>query len=203
MKTYARWQFVQFTALAALAACALGARAQQTSSPQPADAATQSPPINHESSTVAEVLTADDGGYRMRGYVVNWRSSRVFVSGAPTEPRQPGANLDLTVYRSNLNGLHRLRFAIAEPGDGADVAQDEERNSEVSITSGTAKVEDVLTTESDGYRFTAYLVKWHERRVAVVDPLLHAPHAVGDQINFRVLHTGADANRQLSFGLSD
>jgi len=60
-----------------------------------------------------------------------------------------------------------------------------------------------VSVENDGYRFTAYLVNWHDRRVAVVDPLLHPPHAVGDKINFQVIHTGANENRQLSFGLSD
>jgi hypothetical protein len=162
-----------------------------------------SPPINHESGTIDEVLTAEDGGYRMRGYVVNWRSARIFVSGAPAEPRQPGASLDLTVYRSGINGQRSLRFAVTQLGDDASVAQDEGRNSQVSITSGTAKVEDVLTAESDGYRFIAYLVSWHDHRVAVVDPLLHTPHAVGDQIDFRVFHTGANENRQLSFSVSD
>jgi len=161
------------------------------------------PPINHESGTIDEVLTAEDSGYRMRGYVVTWRSARVFVSGAPTEPRQTGAGIDLTVYRSAINGQRALRFAITQLGDDASVAQDEARNAEVSITSGTAKVEDVLTADSDGYRFIAYLVNWHDRHVAVVDPLLHPPHAVGDQIDFRVYHTGANENRQLSFAMGD
>jgi hypothetical protein len=161
------------------------------------------PPINHESGTIDEVLTAEDSGYRMRGYVVTWRSARVFVSGAPTEPRQTGAGIDLTVYRSAINGQRALRFAITQLGDDASVAQDEARNAEVSITSGTAKVEDVLTADSDGYRFIAYVVNWHDRHVAVVDPLLHPPHAVGDQIDFRVYHTGANENRQLSFAMGD
>lgn len=202
MKTHTRFEIVKFTFLAC-SVCAFAAQAQQAPPVQPSDASALTPPINHESGTVVEVLTAEDGGYRMRGYVVNWRSARVFVSGAPAEPRQPGANLDLTVYRSNVNGHRNLRFAIAQPGDDESVAQDEGRNSEVSITSGTAKVEEVLTAENDAYRFTAYLVNWHNRRVAVVDPLLHAPHAVGDQIDFQVLHTGANENRQLSFGLAD
>ncbi len=109
----------------------------------------------------------------------------------------------MTVYRSSANGPRRLRFAITQSGDDASVAQDEGRNAEVAITSGTAKVDEVLTAENDGYRFTAYLVSWHDHRVAVVDPLVHAPHAVGDKIDFRVFHTGANENRQLSFALSD
>ncbi len=183
--------------------CAAAAQGQQAPAVPPSDSSALSPPVNHESGTIDEVLTAEDAGYRMRGYVVNWRSARVFVSGAPAEPRQPGGSLDLTVYRSNVNGQRALRFAITQLGDDDSVAQDEGRNAQVSITSGTAKVEDVLTAESGGYRFTAYLVNWHDKRVAVVDPLLHTAHAVGDQIDFRVYHTGANENRQLSFSLSD
>ena len=203
MKTYPAAKFVRFTPILLLAICALSARSQQAPALQSGEPSPLAPPINHESGTIDEVLTAEDGGYRMRGYVVNWRSARVFVSGAPAEPRQPGASLDLTVYRSSVNGQHSLRFAITQLGDDASVAEDEGRNSQVSITSGTAKVEDVLQADSDGYRFLAYLVSWHDRRVAVVDPLLHGTHAVGDQIDFRVFHTGASENRQLSFAVSD
>jgi hypothetical protein len=46
-------------------------------------------------------------------------------------------------------------------------------------------------------------VSWHDKRIAVVDPLLHTPKAVGDQIDFRVFHTGASDNQQLSFALSE
>jgi hypothetical protein len=203
MKTPVRWQFVIVTQFLLGAVCTLPAQAQQAPTIQSGEPSTLSPTINHESGTIDEVLTAEDGGYRMQGYVVNWRSSRVFVSGAPAEPRQPGASLDLTVYRTGVNGQGSLRFAVTQVGDDASVAQDEGRNAQVTITSGTAKVEDVLKADSDGYHFIAYLVSWHDRHVAVVDPFLHTPHAVGDQIDFRVYHTGANENRQLSFAMGD
>jgi hypothetical protein len=167
-----------------------------------ADASVLAPPINHESGIISDVLTADDGGYRMRGYIVTWRGSRVFVSGSAAEPLQSGTSVDFTVYRSSLNGQRGLRFLVAQAGGDANVAQDESQNSQVSITSGTAKVEDVLAADNDGYSFVAYLVNWHDSRVAVVDPLLHTPKVVGDQIDFHVFHTGTEGNRQLSFALS-
>jgi hypothetical protein len=167
-----------------------------------ADTSALSPAINHESGTIDEVLSADDGGYLMRGYIVTWRGSRVFVSGPPSEPLQIGATLDFTVYRTSINGQRGLRFLVAQAGGDSNVAQDESRNSEVSITSATAKVEQVLAADNDGYSFVAYLVTWHDRRVAVVDPLVHTPKVAGDQIDFRVFHTGANDNRQLSFALS-
>jgi hypothetical protein len=201
MKTYKTSRLVNIT-IVVTAACAQVVCAQ-TPAAHPAEASALSPPINHESGTISEVLTADDGGYRMRGYVVAWRGSRVFVLGSAADPRPSGAPVDFTVYRSNLNGKRGLRFQVAQPGDDATVAQDESRNSQVSITSGTAKVEDVLAADNDGYSFVAYLVSWHDKRIAVVDPLLHTPKAVGDQIDFRVFHTGASDNQQLSFALSE
>jgi hypothetical protein len=203
MKAHFLPRLVKITTLILSSAWVYPVPAQQPATNQPAEPSVLSPPINHESGTIEEVLTADDGGYRMRGYVVNWRGSRVFVSGAPAEPRQTGASLDFSVYRSSVNGQRGLRFAITQMGDDTSVAQDEGRNSQVSITSGTAKVEDVLTADNDGYRFIAYLVSWHDKRIAVVDPLLHGARSVGDQIDFRVFHTGASENRQLSFALSD
>ena len=175
----------------------------QTPTTQPAPSSVLAPPINHESGTIDDVLTAEDGGYRMRGYIVTWRGSKIFVAGDAAEPRQVGAALDFTVYRSAINGQRGLRFAVASPGDDTTVAQDESRNSQVSITSGTAKVEQVLAADNDGYSFVAYLVNWHDRRVVVVDPSLHTPKAIGDQIDFRVFHTGAGENRQLSFSLGN
>ena len=203
MKSHFWLRLVKITTLIISSSWAYPVPAQQAPAIRPAEPSVLSPPINHENGVIEEVLTADDGGYRMRGYVVNWRGSRVFVSGAPAEPRQAGANLDFTVYRTSVNGQRSLRFAIAQIGDDASVAQDEGRNAQVSITSGTAKVEDVLTADNDGYRFVAYLVNWHDKRVVVVDPLLHAARSAGDQIDFRVFHTGASENRQLSFALSD
>lgn len=202
MKTYLSSRLVRITTVL-LSAAWVPATLAQTPTTQPSTPSLLAPPINHESGTITEVLTAEDGGYRMRGYIVSWRAARVFVAGAAADPRQVGGSLDFTVYRSALNGQRGLRFAVVQPGDDATVAQDESRNSQVSITSGTAKVEEVLAADNDGYSFVAYLVNWHDRRVAVVDPSLHTPKAVGDQIDFRVFHTGANENRQLSFALSE
>jgi hypothetical protein len=181
-------RLVRITTLLIIGAFTQAAVAQSPAG-QSADASALSPPINHESGTIDEVLTAEDGGYRMRAYVVTWRGSRVLVLGSPADPRQSGATVDFTVYRSNLNGKRGLRFEVSQPGDDATVAQDESRNAEVSITAGTAKVEDVLAVDNDGYSFVAYLVSWHDKRVAVVDPFLHTPKAVGEQIDFRVFRT--------------
>ena len=186
-----------------MSAAWLPAARAQTAAVPAADASAASPPLNHESGTISEVFTAEDGGYRMRGYIVTWRGSRIFVSGQAADPRPVGAPLEFTVFRSSVHGQRGLRFAVAQPGDDSNVAEDESRNAHVSITSGTSKVDEVLAIDNDGYSFVAYLVNWHDKRVVVVDPLLHTPKAVGDRIDFRVLHTGANDNRQLSFSLGE
>jgi len=185
-----------------MSAAGLNTAFAQTPADPTVDTSTLSPPVNHESGTVDEVLSANDGGYQMRGYIVTWHGSRVFVSGSPAAPLTKGANVDFTVYRSSVNGQRGLRFVVAPSGGDANVAQDESDNSQVSITSGRAKVQAVLAADNDGYSFVAYLVNWHDQRVAVVDPSLHTPKVAGDKIDFRVFHTGANDNRQLSFALS-
>ena len=201
MKTNKSMRIVRITTLLLGAVC-LPAFAQTPAMPS-ADSSALAPPANHESSTISDVLTAEDGGYRMRGYIVTWHGARIFVAGVATDPRPVGAPLDFTVFRSSVHGQRGLRFAVSQPGDDANVAEDESRNAHVSITSGTSKVEEVFAVDNDGYSFVAYLVSWHDKRVVVVDPSLHKPKAVGDQIDFQVLHTGANENRQLSFSLGE
>jgi hypothetical protein len=201
MKTYSAWPLAAVAILFTNAAGLYTASAQTPADPA-AGTSALAPPANHESGTIDQVLTANDGGYQMRSYIVTWRGSRVLVSGSPAAPLTSGANLEFTVYRSSVNGQRGLRFVVAPSGGDANVAQDESDNSQVSITSGTAKVQDVLAADDDGYSFVAYLVNWHDQRVAVVDPSLHTPKVAGDKIDFRVFHTGAPDNRQLSFALS-
>ena len=180
---------------------AAAAWSQQTLS-VPADAATSAPAVNHESGTIEEVLTVEDKGFRMRGYIVHWRDSRIFVAGSAEEPRHAGDTVDFRVYR-NPNGHGALRFSTSQTDPDANVAADESKNARVAVTAGTSKVDDVLLADNDGYHFKAYAVMWHDTRIVVVDPLLHATHAVSDQITFKVLHTGANDNQQLAFALDE
>jgi hypothetical protein len=185
--------------------CAMSAG--QACAQQPVRAAREipslAPPVNHESGTIREVLTVQDAGYRQIGYVVQWRDSQIFVTGASTEPHRVGDNLDFTVYRMVAGGRKMLRFAANQSQSETSSERDESESAHASITSGSAPVENSLVAESDGYRFAAYEVMWHGMRVVVVDPLQNAVYKVGDRINFGVLRSGAGDERLLAFTLNE
>jgi hypothetical protein len=159
------------------------------------------PPINHEVGRIDEVITAADEGYRFRAYVLTWRSMRIVVAGDPDQSYVTGDNLDLLVYRSEENGRRVLRFATNTSASSENVVDHESIASSASITMGTAHIEDIVSADSDSYRFEGYFVNWHDKRVFVVDPQSAPAHAVGETINFRVLRTGLGATQRLSFSL--
>lgn len=189
--------------IAVLCAVISGHAGAQQPARSAAEMSALAPPVNHESGTISEVLTAQDSGFRQIGYVVRWRDSQVFVSGSLTAPRGVGENLDFTVYRTVAGGRKILRFAVNEPQSDTSGEREEAESSHASITSGGAPIEDSLIAENDGYRFAAYQVRWHGMRVMVVDPLQKSVYKTGDTINFRVLRSGAGEERLLAFALSD
>ena len=67
------------------------------------------------------------------------------------------------------------------------------------MTQETATVEEALSLQSDGYRYVAYIVKWHGARVAVSDAFSNTSYAVGDRINFPASRATSSSGRQLSF----
>ena len=161
-----------------------------------------SPPVNHESAPILEVLKAQEQGFRVRGYVVRWRDSRVYVSGSPDDPRAAGENLDFTVYRLNVEGHNILRFSANPSEANANDASTDAEQSRASITLGAAKIDEVMDAENGGYRFIAYKVMWHDMPVMIVDSG-HPLRTVGERINFRVLHSGAADNKLLVFSAGD
>lgn len=159
------------------------------------------PPVNHEAGRIDEVITAADAGYRFRGYVLTWRSMRIVVAGDPDQSYANGDNLDFVVYRSEVEGRRVLRFLTNTPDSSENIVDHESTGSSASVTMGTARIEDVVSADSDGYRFEGYFVNWHEKRVFVVDPLSAPARAIGETLNFRVLRTGLGATQRLSFSL--
>jgi hypothetical protein len=160
-----------------------------------------SPPVNHESGRIEEVVTAADDGARYRGYVLTWRSMRVVVAGAPDESYMPGDNLDVVVYRTEVNGHEVLRFRTSQPASNENDVDRESTSSQISMTLGTARIEETVSAESDGYRFLGYFVTWHAQRAFLVDPQSAPIRTVGESIDFRVFRTGVGASRRLSFSL--
>src|SRR5580658_4665700 len=96
--------------LVVLCAFPLAAFAQQT---RP-ESVPLSPPVNHESGLISDVLIARDGDYRQVGSIVRWRDAQIFVSSAPGRVPRQGENLDFTVYRSMHGGRKVLRFETSQ-----------------------------------------------------------------------------------------
>jgi hypothetical protein len=174
----------------------MGAKAQEPVTQLPL-----SPPINHESGRVEEVITAVDDGARQQAYVLIWRSMRVVVAGTPDEAYRAGDDLDVLVYRTEANGHKVLRFAANPSASDENVVDRDSAESGASMTLGTARIEETVSAESDGYRFLGYFVTWHDKRVFVVDPQSAPIRAVGETINFRVWRTRVGAAQRLSFSL--
>jgi hypothetical protein len=162
---------------------------------------TLAPPVNHETGRIEKVLTGSDDGYRFREYVLAWRSTHIVVAGSPDESRSPGDDLDVVVYRSEVNGRKVLRFESRPSDSNEDVVDFDSTASTASITLGTARIEDTVSADSDGYQFAGYFVTWHDQRVFIVDPQSTPTRAIGETINFRVVRTGAGSSRRLSFSL--
>jgi hypothetical protein len=191
-----RMRWLSVALVCGTAILSVGANAQA-----PGSQNSLSPPVNHEVGRVEEVITAADDGYRFRGYVLTWRSMRIVVAGAPDESHVAGDNLDVVVYRNEVNGHRVLRFESKSGASNENVVDRESTNSSASITLGTARIEDTVSAESDGYRFVGYFVPWHNQRVFVVDSQSPPTRATGETINFRVLRTGLGASQRLSFSL--
>jgi len=68
-----------------------------------------------------------------------------------------------------------------------------------AFTKENAVVEEVVSAVDDGYRFRAYVVRWHGARVLVSDLLAESNGAVGDTIHFMVGRNDAGGVRFLSF----
>jgi hypothetical protein len=160
-----------------------------------------SPPINHESGRVEEIITAADDGFRFRGYVLLWRSTRIVVAGAPEESYRSGDNLEVVVSRAEVNGHKVLRFAAGPSDSNENVVDRESTNSSASMTLGRSRIEETISAESEGYRFVGYFVRWHDQRVFVADPQSAAARAIGETIDFQVWRTGRGLSQRLSFSL--
>jgi alkylated DNA nucleotide flippase Atl1 len=179
--------------------CSIVAIGADVQSPTPSPAL--SPPVNHETARIEQVITATDNGFRARQYVVTWRAMRIVVAGTPENARMAGDNLDIVVYRSDVNGHKVLRFETTPSTSNENVADADSEASRASVTLGSAPIEASLSAESDGYQFVGYFVTWHNQRVFVVDPKSAPARGQGEIINFHVVHKGAGANQRLWFSL--
>jgi hypothetical protein len=146
---------------------------------------------------VEEVLRTNVDGFGYTAYVLNSLGARIVVDDIPGAiPHRVGDQVSFVSQRitgPKSSGPGILRF---EPSAPEAVKLDDVN---LSMTQETATVAEVLTTQTDGYRYVAYIVNWHGARVAVSDALSNTSYAVGDQINFPASRATSPSGRQLSF----
>lgn len=150
-----------------------------------------------QAGVVEEVLRTNVDGFGYTAYVLNSLGARIVVDEVPGAiPRRVGDQVLFVSQRivspkSSAPGILRFEPSAPEAVKQYDV--------NMSTTQETATVAEVLTMQTDGYRYVAYIVNWHGARVAVSDALSNTSYAVGEQINFPASRATSPDGRQLSF----
>jgi hypothetical protein len=152
---------------------------------------------SQQTGVVEEVLSTNVDGFGYTAYVLNSLGARIVVEDLPGAiPQRVGDQVTFVSQRmaspnSSQPGI--LSFAPSAP----EAPKQEDIN--LSLTQESATVAEVLTTQTDGYRYVAYIVNWHGARVAVSDALASTNYAVGDLISFPASRASSPSGRQLSF----
>lgn len=188
-----------------LTVCSIGvlsAEAGQSADPQsPAtQAQTSSPAFTHETAVIEEVIAAVDDGYQFRACVVRWHGTRVLVSDPLANSHGGvGDSIHFIASRHDVDGMRLLSFTSVDRDPDRHRSAPRKEDPDSSSTSETATIDEVLSAEDGGYRFTAYLATWHGTRIAVSDPLARSAGVIGGPVTFEAMHTGAAGERLLSF----
>jgi hypothetical protein len=155
-----------------------------------------------ESAVVEEVIPANYGDYQYRDYIIRWHGNRVVVTNPMCISRHVvGETIPVVVSRSSVDGDQVLRFRnieryVPRPDDRPPTTDTHES----IMDTGTGTVEEVLTAEDESFHFAAYLVKWRDSRIAIVDSA-QAHFAAGDSIEFAIAGTSMANNRGVYFFL--
>jgi hypothetical protein len=157
------------------------------------------PSSSTQTGVIEEILTTSVEGYGYTAYVVRSLGSRVVVDDtADAKSHSVGDEVSLVVSRLSVAlGQGALTIALKTASESGDVPA----AMQMTMTNDTATVEEILTTETNGYRFMAYIVKWNGARVAISDVFATTHYAVGDRITFPVARSESAGRRQLRFML--
>jgi len=192
-------------ALATSASILMRAHAQTIAAVPTDSVPAASAPITQVSSTHASAVIEDDietveDGYRFNAYVVRWHGVRVVVSDPTSQGHLAvGDTLHFIAGRSEIiKGQRMLSFLSTEREAGSGDPAGLDATSSTARTE-TSIVEEVLTAQDEGYLFTAYIVRWQGKRVAVIDMQSSPPHMVGDQIDLVVMRMSPMGRKVLAF----
>jgi hypothetical protein len=167
--------------------------AENTAQPQ-----RQTQPTKTEhTGVIEEVLKMTDDGFGYTAYILNALGARIVVDDVPGAlPHRLGDQISFLSQRIDNPDSSRPGMLRFEP---IALEADKQEDVNLSQTQETATVDEVLSMQTDGYRYVAYIVKWHGARVAVSDVLSNTSYAVGDRINFPASRAASPEGRQLSF----
>jgi hypothetical protein len=174
--------------------------AQQASAPGTGNDASAAKPFPKTlSAAVEEVVASEDAGYKAIGYVVRWRGTRVLVDDPLARSRlSVGDSVNFFVSHHDVADNNRLlSFTFMGPPCKCDGKSRQSAPTQIGNSgakSAVGLVEEVLSTEEDGYRFVAYIVQAQGARIAVSDPLAQSHHVVGENISFLAMSNSAAGN---------
>jgi hypothetical protein len=196
------WILATLVAPASISASAQpqDATAAQAASVPVAAATIAQPSSTRANAVIEDVIEAVDDGYRFNAYVVRWHGVRVVVSDPTSQGHLAvGDTLHFIAGHSDvIKGQRMLSFISTEhDANSSDHAGLSAASS--AVQSETSTVEEVLTAQEDGYQFTAYIIRWQGKRVAVIDMQSSPPQAVGDQIDLVVMRMAPMGRKVLGF----
>jgi hypothetical protein len=169
----------------------------------PTSPATEAPArssFTKERAVVEDVLASVQDGYRSRAYIVTWHGSRVLVSDPLAQSSQSsGDSIDFIASRNEVTGKRLLTFISTEPEPHRTAGVPGASSLEDSAATETGVVEEVLSSQDNGFQFTGYVVRAHDQQIAVSDPLALSHHAVGEQIDYLTLRMASTAGLLLAF----
>jgi hypothetical protein len=153
-----------------------------------------------QSGVITEVLRTSDADYNYRAYVVEALGGRVVVEdSSDATPHQIGEQLAFVSRRIEnplVPGHGLLSFGLTAQQEANGTYAD---GMHVTLKNDTATVDEVLSTDLNGDKYVAYIVKWNGARIAISDMFASTHYAVGDRITFPVTRAGAAGQGHLYF----
>jgi hypothetical protein len=162
--------------------------------------------ITSDTATIDEVLRAEDGGYRFTAYLATWHGTRIAVSDPLARSHGViGGPVTFAAMHTGATGERLLSFINTDQSTAARSYR-AERAPARSTAPETGIVDEVLTTEADGYHYRAYVVQWRGSRIVVSDEEAVTHYQVGDGVTFlsqHLLMPGKAETGVLSFAWSN
>ena len=156
-----------------------------------------------EVGVVEDVIALEQDGYQFRAYVVSWHGSRVLVSDplAQTMLGEGDRLHYIAIHTSLPNGQLLLDFVSTERSNTLMPRTGPPPLPSMDVSSSTASgvIEDVLSARDGGYRFISYVVRYQGQRIALMERSQGTPRIRGDEIRFVEMRTTMPQRRLVGF----